>query len=154
MTSPPVHHIDVRAFRYGTEVPERVERALTVIYPPLGEPDEPDLDRATTVGHYGHEIEVYEFALTRTAEFETVFDQLQARGNLEAIAEQLDDRVTEACDLYLRFDKQLAYSERRLALGGGIELRIRLEAYPAKRDAAIENARAYLDELIGGRDDG
>ena len=151
MSSPPVHHIDVRAFRYATEVPERVRSALQAIYPTFGEPDEPVLERAVTEGHYGNEIEICTLTLTRADEFRTFFDQLRRNGDIATIIEQLDDRVTEDCDLFLRFDKQHAYTAGRLDLGDGIEVRIRIEAYPAKRESAIENIHEYLTSLMEGR---
>lgn len=150
MASPPVHHIDVRAFCYATEVPERVETALSTVYP-IDSDDAVTLERSTTEGHYGHPIDILAFSLTKADQFRTAFDRLAERGDLEAIDAELDDRVTEECDLYLRFDKQRAYRDGHLQAGRGIELRIRLEAYPAKREAAIDNLRAYLEERREGR---
>lgn len=148
MSSPPVHHIDVRAFRYATEVPDRVIDALRVIYPSFDEPDEPTLERSVTEGHYGNQIEVYSLSLTRADEFRTVFEQLRRHGDLQVVLDELDERMTDECDLFLRFDKQHAYTDGRLDLGRGIEMRIRVEAYPAKREAAMENIHDYLETLL------
>lgn len=147
MARPPIHHVDVRAFRYATEVPERVEAALRLVYPPLDEDGTP-LERDRTEGHYGHPIDVYSLSLSTRADIRIVIDRLQERGDIEAIIDELPIRVTEDCDLFLRFDKQRAYTDDRLVFGDGIELRLRLEAYPAKRGPAIDNAREYLTGLV------
>ena len=151
MPSPPVHHVDVRAFRYATEVPARVEAALSAVYPGLGDPEEPAIDRTTTEGHYGHEIDIYEAHLETTDQLRTVFDRLRDGGDLGRVHDELGDRVTQDNELFLRLDKQTAYTEGVLRLGTGIELRAKIEAYPAKRETAIENLDGYLSAL---REDG
>lgn len=148
MASPPVHHIDVRAFRYATEVPERVETAIDAVYPlEAGDDEGAPLTVVPSEGHFGDRIDVYELSVESTRDCERVFERLRERGDLQAIDTDLPDRVTDDCDLFLRFDKQRAYQSGELTLGQGIEVRMRLEAYPARPAAAIENLRAYLDEI-------
>lgn len=147
MPSPPVHHVDIRAFCYATEVPDRVEAALRAIYPPLDGDGEPAIVRTTTEGHYGHRIDIFEARLSTADEVRTVFERLRARGDLDQLATELDERVTDENELYLRLDKQAAFADGDLVFGDGIEVSMKLEAYPAKREAAIENISAYLDEL-------
>lgn len=152
MASPPVHRIDLRAFRYATEVPERVEAALAVVIPELTDAETgPDLTRTRSEGHYGHPIDVYEASLEDDRAMASLFDRLADGDALERIVADLDDRVTEDCEMFIRLDKQRAYAEDRLHLGDGIEVRIKLEAYPATPDRAIANLTAYLTErgLLG-----
>lgn len=149
MAGPPIHHVDVRAFRYATEVPERVEAAFAVVYPPLAS-GEAALERSTGEGHYGHDIDVYSLRLTTRSEIDVIVECLRSSADLPAILDQLSERVTDECDLFVRFDKQRAYADGELVLGDGIELRLRLEAYPARREAAIENARAFFGDEAAG----
>ena len=147
MVSPPVHHIRIRAFCYGTEIPDRVGAALRAVYPELGAPDEPAIEVTSSEGHYGHQIDIFSAELSNADQFRTVIDRIAAGGELTQIARELDQRVTHDNELVIRFDKQTAYREEVLTLGQGIEVSIKLEAYPAKRSAAIENIREYLDSL-------
>jgi RNA binding exosome subunit len=62
---------------------------------------------------------------------------------------ELDERVDENCSLFLRLDKQAAFGGD-VRLGEGITLRSKVEAYPAKRETAVENAREALTELVDG----
>lgn len=151
MATPPVHHLDLRAFRYDTEVPERVDDALRAVYPHLGDEDEPTIERTVTEGHYGNRIDIHEAHLSRAEELRTVFDRLEQAGVLEQLLDELADRVTEDTELFIRLDKQAAAAEGTLHLGEGIELRATVESYPATREGAIENLNDYLRERLGDR---
>jgi RNA binding exosome subunit len=59
---------------------------------------------------------------------------------------ELDDRVDDNCSFFLTFDKQAAFGGS-VERGDGITLRAKVEAYPAKRAKAVENARELLEEL-------
>lgn len=149
MSAPPVHHIDVRAFRYATEVPERVDAALRAVYPPLGEEDEPAIERTVTEGHYGHRIDIYEVHLDDSDTIEHAFKRIRTDGELNRLIDELPERITDDAELFVRFDKQAAYTDERLDFGPGIEVRAKVEAYPAKKEAAIENLEGYLRGLTG-----
>ncbi|MDX1746210.1 MAG: RNA-binding domain-containing protein, partial [Halobacteriales archaeon] len=69
-----------------------------------------------------------------------VFDRVRDAPAFETILAELDQRIDEDCSFFLRLDKQAAFQDR-VELGEGITLRAKVEAYPAKREAAIENAR-------------
>lgn len=136
----PLHYVDLRAFCYATEDDARVERALGTFLP-----EEYPIERDETEGHYGDRILVLS---TRVENADDVRHVLDAVGELdetelERMHEELDERVDENCSLFLRFDKQAAY-KGEVAFGDGLTLRAKVEAYPAKKDAAVENARDAL----------
>lgn len=142
----PVHRIDVRAFRYATEAPERVEAAIETVVPEAVDPEAAaQLDRTTTEGHFGHPIDIYAVSLSDADAIDAIFRRLAASGALSTIVDELDARVNQDCELFVRLNKQAAFADESLELGDGIELRIKLEAYPATPDRAIENLMGYLD---------
>lgn len=147
MIDPPVHTIDIRAFRYDTEVPERVEQALKTVYS-VDADEDVNLMRDSVEGHFGNQIDVYSVRLDRADQIREAMRQLLDRADIDEILTDIDDRVTDDCELYLRFDKQLAYTDDQLRLGDGIEVRIKLEAYPANRDAALANARDFFEAAL------
>ena len=57
---------------------------------------------------------------------------------------ELDDRIAEDCSLYLTLDKQAAF-RGDVRQGDGITLRGKVEAYPAKRESAVANAREAFE---------
>jgi len=60
-----------------------------------------------------------------------------------AVLEELDQRVDDNCSFHLSLDKQAAY-QGDCRRGSGLQLRAKVEAYPAERPAAISNARVAL----------
>jgi len=141
MASLPLHYIDLRVFCRATEAEDRVVAALRQLLP-----DDVPIERAETTGHFGDPIVVCSARVETADEMRAVLDALGSdlRAQLRA---ELDDRVDDNCALFARLDKQAAY-EGMVRFGPGITLRAKVEAYPAKRQAAIENAREMLDPRV------
>lgn len=138
MSDVPFHYVDLRAFCYDTEDEQRVERALRHFLP-----EDTEIERAESRGHHGDRIVVLSVRVERANEIRHVFAQLRDGADIDAIRDQLSDRVTENCEFFIHLDKQAAY-QGDAQLGEGITFRAKVEAYPAKREAALENARDAL----------
>ena len=135
---PPFHYVDVRAFCYETEAEQRVEDALRLFLP-----EETDLERAVTEGHHGDRIVVLSARVERADEVRTALDALADSPDMDRIRSELDERIDEDCSLFLHLDKQAA-AQGDVRLGEGIHFRAKVEAYPAKKEFAVENARDAL----------
>lgn len=140
-SSVPFHYVELRTFAYATEDEARVERALRTFLPP-----ETPIDRQESEGHTGDRIVVLVVRLERADEIRTVLDRVAELEDYAAFVDELEERVDDDCSLYVQFDKQAAY-RGRIAPGAGIMLRAKVEAYPARRETAIENAREALSQL-------
>ncbi|WP_254544353.1 RNA-binding protein [Halomarina pelagica] len=141
MSGVPFHYVDLQAFAYATEDERRVEDALRTFLP-----EEFPIERAENVGHHGDRIVVRSARVENADGIRHVLSRLATSDDLDQILGQLDRRVTEDCELYLYLDKQAAFGGR-VALGKGISFRAKVEAYPARKDAAVENARETLADL-------
>jgi len=143
MSAVPFHYVDLRAFCYVTEDEERVEDALRTFLP-----EDFEVQRAESEGHYGDRILVLSARVENADQIRTVLSNVGdlADEELDRIKAELDERVNENCSLFLTLDKQAAF-RGEVALGDGITLRGKVEAYPAKQEAAVENAREAFDEL-------
>ncbi len=141
MASVPFHYVDLRAFSYATEDDRRVERALRTLLPP-----ETELERVGTTGHHGDPILVLSARVERVDDVRHVLSRLTEAAEFDRVEAELDERVTENCELFLRLDKQAAL-RGDVRLGDGVTFRAKVEAYPAKREAAVENAREALAAL-------
>jgi RNA binding exosome subunit len=141
MASVPLHYVEVRAFCYATEAENRVETALRTLLPA-----EVALERAESEGHFGDPILVLSARVERTDEVREVLAALAhlPADEYDRLVAELDERVDEDCNLFVTLDKQAAY-DGEVRLGDGITLRGKVEAYPAKREAALENARELLE---------
>jgi RNA binding exosome subunit len=141
MAEVPFHYIDLRAFCYATEDDKRVEQALRTYLP-----EEFEIERATSEGHHGDRILVLSARVENADEMRHVFSKVAEIPDVERLIDELDDRVDENCSLFLRLDKQAAY-RGVTELGEGITLRAKVEAYPAKKEKAVESAREALSAL-------
>jgi RNA binding exosome subunit len=141
MASLPLHYVDLRAFCYATEDDQRVEAALRTYLPA-----DVEIDRARSTGHHGDRILVLSARVERADEMRHVLDALADCDGIETVVAELDDRVDDNCAFYLTLDKQAAYREQT-RLGDGITFRSKVEAYPAKRETAVANARDLFESL-------
>jgi len=142
MPAVPFHYVDLRTFCYATEDEKRVQAALGTFLP-----EDVELERATSEGHHGDRIVVFSARVERADEMRHVLDRLSDLETAEQLSAELDERIDENCSLFLRLDKQAAFSEQ-VRLGDGLTLRAKVEAYPATKEAAVENAREALEEFI------
>ena len=143
MAGVPFHYVELRTFAYATEDDEAVERALRTVLP-----EDVELEGVVTEGHHGDPILVLSVRLENADDVREVLDRLSdlADEDKRRLLDQLDERVDEDCNLFVTLDKQAA-ARGEVALGDGITLRTKVEAYPAKKPAAVENAREVLEEL-------
>ncbi|MFC7042734.1 RNA-binding protein [Halonotius sp. GCM10025705] len=139
----PFHYIDLRTFCYATEDEKRVEEALRHFLP-----EEFEIDRVENTGHHGDRIVVLSARVETADGMRVVLDRLAALDSIDRVLEELDERVDDNCSFFLRIDKQAAFNGL-VRLGEGITLRAKVEAYPAKHEKAVANAREAI-ELAGG----
>ncbi|APW98639.1 hypothetical protein CHINAEXTREME_13005 [Halobiforma lacisalsi AJ5] len=153
----PLHYVDLRTFCYATEDEKRVEEALRTFLP--GDDDESDRDedededeepfpieRTESEGHYGDRILVLSARVENADDVRYVLSRLADLEEFDRLIDELDDRVTENTELFLRLDKQAAFGGD-VRLGEGLTFRGKVEAYPAKKEQAVENAEEVLTRL-------
>ncbi|TQQ79820.1 RNA-binding protein [Halonotius terrestris] len=141
----PFHYIDLRTFCYATEDEKRVEEALRQFLP-----EEFEIDRVENTGHHGDRIVILSARVETADGMRVVLDQLAALDAIDRVLEELDERVDDNCSFFLRLDKQAAFNGL-VRLGEGITLRAKVEAYPAKHEKAVANAREAI-QLAGEND--
>ncbi|ELZ16823.1 hypothetical protein C477_14468 [Haloterrigena salina JCM 13891] len=142
----PLHYVDLRTFCYATEDEKRVEEALRTFLPD-GDDDEPfEIERVESEGHYGDRILVLSARVETADDVRHVLSRLADLESFDDLIEELDERVTENTELFLRLDKQAAF-EGDVRLGDGITFRGKVEAYPAKKEKAVANAEEVLERL-------
>ena len=147
MPKVPFHYVDLRAFSYATEDVKRVEQALFSLLP-----EDVELERVENVGHHGDRIVVLSARVERADEMRHVLDRLSELEDLDRVLDELDERVDDNCALFLRLDKQAAFRDE-VRLGPGLTVRTKVEAYPAKKEKAVANARETFSRLAGDEDD-
>lgn len=104
-------------------------------------------------GHFGNPITIFQARLSRNRDMAKFLLRLKEAGILEGLLCQLEERMDGDCSLHLRLDKQQAF------LGGlaiatdkdVIDCRLKVAAYPANMERALETARNHLSKLIADR---
>jgi RNA binding exosome subunit len=140
MSSVPFHYVDLRAFCYATEDEKRVEEALRAFLP-----EEYPVDRTKSEGHHGDRIVVLSARVENADDVRHVLDRIMELDDIDTVVGELDERVTDNTELFMHLDKQAAFGGD-IALGEGVTFRAKVEAYPATKEAAVENARDALTE--------
>ncbi|WP_181691917.1 RNA-binding protein [Natronomonas sp. LN261] len=141
MSAVPFHYVDLRTFCYATEDEKRVEAALRTFLP-----EETELERDVTEGHNGDRIVILSVRLERADDVRYVLSRLTELGEFDRLLEELEARIDDNCAFYIGLDKQAAYNGD-VALGEGLMLRGKVEAYPAKKARAVETATGALEDL-------
>lgn len=138
MAPVPFHYLELRAFSYATEDVKRVETALRHYTPA-----DCAIERSRSSGHHGDPITVLSTRIETADAMRTVIERLFEIDGIERFQTQLQSRIDEECAFYLRFDKQAAF--RGISSDGvGIQLRGKVESYPASRERAIENLADFF----------
>lgn len=134
-----------RTYCHATEEEDRVRQALRYI---SGVPDK-EVREDRNKGYHGNEIKVLTATLKKGPKLTTFLERLTAGGIFDSIGTEMGSRLDEDCVLYLRFDKQSAYlGEMRLDEGQDtIQVRLKVQTYPAKPDKAVEAIRAQVDKI-------
>ncbi|WP_254862738.1 RNA-binding protein [Halovivax gelatinilyticus] len=141
MAQIPVHYVDLRTFCYATEDEKRVEQALRLFLP-----EDAEIDRQESEAHYGDRILILSARIEVADDVRDVLTTVASLSDIDRLYNELDERVTDNTELFLRFDKQAAFNGS-VELGEGITFRAKVEAYPATKDAAVENAKSVLDAV-------
>ncbi|MFB2622321.1 RNA-binding protein [Methanothermobacter sp. KEPCO-1] len=134
-----IHNISYRLMVYGTEDEGKVLEALRNIIPGAAP------EREMAEGYHGNPITVLRGRVDRRRalrEFMEKFIEV-FRGRMD----ELEGRFDENGNLFIRLDKQEALEGiwKPVRHGDAIHLKIKVEAYPAKRDVAAENIRKLLE---------
>ena len=134
----------VRALCHATEVRARVEQAV------LNVAGEAELESSKTHGHHGNEIIVIEAHMKGSRQMERLLCRLSA-ADVREIRDTVDERMDDSCNLFIRLDKQKAFSgELTLADNDdAVAVRAKVAAYPARKSVATQAVRDFLDSVIG-----
>jgi len=142
------HSVSVRAHCHATENVDKVVRAIENV---MGFPIR--LNKTITSGYYGNEIVILEGRVDKARDVEKFWENI--REVHPQILAEIDDLVDNNCNLYLRFDKQLAYLGELVLRRGGdtIAIRCKVKCYPANREKCVKIIEDSIEEFMVGSHD-
>ncbi|MHB8586396.1 MAG: RNA-binding domain-containing protein [Thermoplasmatota archaeon] len=141
------HHADFRATAQSTEDPEKVRAAFRFV---AGEGA--PVEEQTFDGHYGNPILLLTAREKRNGPIRAFFERM-SEADLARVAAEAEARMDSEGAFFVRVGKQEAYLGT-LALArdeDAIQARIKMAAYPAKREIALSILREFLAEVASQR---
>jgi RNA binding exosome subunit len=140
-----IHYILFRTQSHVTEDVARVRQALANVLP-FNAP----IEEEEVKGYFDNPIVVLKARLDKKAadRYVDFLKEKLPESDLKELIGELPERVTEDCDFFLRLSKQDAYlgDVRLMYAEDAIALRARIEAYPAKKEIALEKlGEAFRD---------
>ena len=138
-----IHNISYRAFVYGTENKEKVLESIKTLFPNSSPQCE------ATEGYYKNPVLILNNKIDKKREIKDFVENLSSMKDpaKKRIFNQLENKMDDYGNLFLRFDKQRAYfgDLKVVEHGDSIHLKIKIAAYPAKKKVAIEIARKLFE---------
>ncbi len=133
-----VHNISFRAIVAATENEDWVKNALSLFL------SDDEIETIKTEGHYGNPITILQAQIKgrNCKQFIELLKSKLGEHDLKRLKSESCERIDEDCVLHIRFDKQAAYKGmvQLATTTDTIAVQIKLKAYPAKREKAIEAA--------------
>lgn len=142
-----IHNIRYRVFIYDNEDKDEVLQALLNILPTA----EPEVEEAE--GLLEEKMLILTGTISKkreTKEFlKTLLEEI-GQDQLKKLYNDLDRKMDEKGNLFLRLSKEKALDEEWEVLDGGdsIHLKVKIAAYPAKKEVALKKiSEVFPDEL-------
>ncbi|MBZ2165619.1 RNA-binding protein [Methanobacterium spitsbergense] len=138
-----IHNLSYRAFVYGTENKEKVLESIKTLFPN----SLPQCE--ATEGYYKNPVLILSNKIDKKREIKDFVEKLSKMNDptRKRILHQLENKMDDSGNLFLRFDKQRAYQGdlKVVEHGDSIHLKIKIAAYPAKKKVALEIARKLFE---------
>lgn len=136
-----IHNISYRVFVHGTEKEIKVLEALKNIFP------NPKPERELSQGHHKNEIIILHQKLVKKDEIKPFLRKLLESESREHILNNLDKKMDDKGNLFIRLSKQDAFLGKWKVVehGDSIHIRLKFAAYPAKKKVALKLAQEWLD---------
>ncbi len=140
-----IHSITISTFVHATEDEERVLTALHVFVP-----HEVPIATQHVAGHFGNPVTILRAQITQAQTIRRTLDILYKKlspSELESLRDDAARHLDESCNLFIRFDKQqAARGVLKLGREDPVLVRLKLAAYPARRETALRVVRELWEE--------
>lgn len=145
-----IHNIRYRVFIYDNDDRDDVLQALLNILPEA----EPEIEEAE--GLLGENMLILSGSISKKRHTKEFLNNLLSidRNQLKKLYNDLERKMDEKGNLFLRFSKEKALDEQWEILDGGdsIHLKVKIAAYPAKKEVALKLLEGQFPEDIKNND--
>ena len=139
-----IHNIKFRAFVYEDESADEISQAILNILP------EAEIEAEDAEGMLEDKIIILSGTVSKRRYTKTFFNTLLEWTDLDKLNDDLERKIDDKGNWFLRFDKKDALDEKWTILDSGdsIHLKIKIAAYPAKKEIAVEKIREAITSHI------
>lgn len=142
-----IHNIKYRMFVYENEDEQELRTALNNIFPDVI----PEVEEAE--GLLEDEIIILSGVIDKKRYLKDFLNNLFEELGTDEIIKLYDDidrKMDDQCNLFLRLSKEDAIDEdwHIIDNGDSIHLKIKVEAYPAKKEIAVKNMKEFIKEKL------
>ena len=135
-----IHNIKFRVFVYENEDVDELSQAILNILP------EAEIESEEAEGLTDDKIIILSGTISKKRYTKEFFNLLLESVDLNKLNDDLERKMDEKGNLFLRFDKTDAIDEKLTIKDSGdsIHLKIKIAAYPAKKEIAVEKVREAI----------
>jgi hypothetical protein len=137
-----IHNIKFRVFVYEDEDVDELSQSILNILP------EAEIDAEEAEGLTEDKIIILSGTVSKKRYTKAFFNLLLESVDLDKLNEDLERKIDEKGNWFLRFDKNDAIDEKLTIKDSGdsIHLKIKIAAYPAKKEIAVDKVREAILE--------
>ena len=135
-----IHNIKFRAFVYEDENLDEVSQAILNILP------EAEIEIEEAEGLTENKILILSGIISKKRYTKAFFNTLVENVDVDKLNQDLESKIDDKGNWFLRFDKNDAFDEKLTILDSGdaIHLKIKIAAFPAKKEIAINKVRQIV----------
>ena len=136
-----IHNIKFRAFVYENESIDEITQSILNILP------EAEIEAEEAEGLLEDKIIILSGVVSKKRYTKTFFKTLMDSVDLEKLNDDLELKIDEKGNWFLRFDKDDALDEKWTILdkGDAIHLKVKIAAFPAKKQIAVDKVREAIE---------
>ena len=138
-----IHNIKFRAFVYKNESVDEISQAILNLLP------EAEIEAEEAEGLLEDKILILTGVVSKKTYTKDFFNKLLQSTDLEKLNNDLEQKMDEKGNWFLRFDKNDALDEKLTVLdkGDSIHLKVKIAAFPAKKQIAVDKVREAIDSF-------
>ena len=139
-----IHNIKFRAFVYENESIDEITQSILNILP---EAEIEAIEAEEAEGLLEDKIIILSGVVSKKRYTKTFFKKLLDSVDLEKLNDDLELKIDEKGNWFLRFDKDDALDEKWTILDNGdaIHLKVKIAAFPAKKQIAVDKVREAIE---------
>lgn len=138
-----IHNIKFRAFVYEDEDVDEISQAILNILP------EAEIEAEEAEGMLEDRILILSGVVSKKRYTKAFFNTLLENVDLDKLNDDLERKMDEKGNWFLRLDKTDALDEKWTILdkGDAIHLKVKVAAFPAKKEIAVDKIREAISDF-------